>query len=343
MTEPSSRRPSQTTLLALGLLILGGILLLRTLGVLSWGSLELLFRFWPLVAIGFGLDLLGLKTGRNISFGMLSVLLLGALVLLGPALGLSGRTVEETFRAPLERTQSAVVQLDLGAAPSRVSILADQRELFSARVIDQGRVNFSVRGNEHKTVRLGSRGRPFGFGNGGGRWDVALTPEVPLELGVDAGSGQTELDLWGLELSALELEGGSGTLDLALPASEAPYEATLDSGSGRTTLTIEDGATLELEVDGGSGALAMTFGENVAASVELDGGSGPMTFTLPDDSEARFEVEDSGSGSITVDPRLTQIESDDDEGVWETAGFAEAERAVTIRLEDGSSGSVQVR
>lgn len=338
----ASRRPSPTFIAALVLLALGLFLLLRALGMLSWGGLELLFRFWPLVAIGFGLDLLGLKTG-GISFGVLSLALLAALMLLGPALGLVGRTTTETFTAPLENTRSAEVQLDLGAAPTQVLALTDGSNLIRADITQRGRVDFAVRGGEHKTVRLGFRGRSFGPKPTGGRWEVALNPSVPLELGVEGGSGRTTLDLGELELTALDLEGSSGALDVALPASVERYETSLDGSSGRTTLNVEDGAQLDLSVDAGSGALDIVFGKDVAASLELDGGSGAMTFTLPEGAEARFEVEDSGSGSVTVDPRLVQVSGDEDEGVWETAGFANAERGVSIRLEDGGSGPVQVR
>ncbi len=345
MTDEPNRRPNQTVILALGLITLGALLLLWQLGVLSLVGLELLFRFWPLVAIGFGLDLLGLKTGRNISFGVLSLVLLAALVLFGPALGLAGRTTTETFTAPLENTQSAELQLDLGTSPAQVSALAGANELIRADITHRGRVDFNVRGGEHKVVRLRERRRAFGATPEGGRWNVALNPDVPLELNLDGGSGRTTLDLAGLELTALDLEGGSGTTTITLPASSEPYEAVLDSGSGRTTLDIADGAELNLSVDGGSGGLDVAFGSDVAASVELDGGSGATSFTLPPGAEARFEVEDSGSGVVSLPPRFTQVSGDDndDEGVWETPGFAEAGRAVSIRLEDGGSGTVQVR
>lgn len=343
MTDNATPKTNPTYRLALALIALGGLLLLGALGLLSVERWALLFRFWPLVAISFGLDLLGFKTGRKLSFGGISLALLAALVLLGPALGLAGGSVTETFEVPLGATRSADVGLDLGAASVQVSALGGGPDLLRAAVTHRGRVALSVRGGDRKTVRLAERGRVFGFGAQAGRWNVGLHPNVPLELSVDGGSGRAVLDLYGLELSELNLEGGSGTVDLTLPASGAPYEAFFDGGSGHARLTVEGGATLSLEADSGSGGLEVTFGENVAADLELNSGSGAVTVTLPPDAEARLEVGDRGSGAISLPPRFVQVGGDSEEGVWETLGFTEAERTVTVRLEDRGSGAIRVR
>lgn len=331
-------QPNRTSIWAVGLIALGLVLLLGQISVLSWA-----FRFWPLVAIGFGLDLLRPREARTFRFGLLSLALLGVLVLFGPAIGLGGRTVTETFRAPLEDTRSTDVRLDLGAAPTRVSALADPTELIRADVTHRNRVVFSVRGGDHKTVRLDERDRWFGAGNDGGRWNIGLNPDVPAYLEVDGSSAQTTLNLGALELTGLALDNGSGRAEITLPASAERYEAELDGGSGRVTLSVADGAELDATFDGGSGALEVALGRDVAGEFVIDSGSGAVTFTLPADAAGRLEVEDRGPGAISVAPRFQLVDGDEDEGVWETPGYETAERAVLIHLEDGGSGPIRVR
>lgn len=350
MTSERFRQLSPATRVALVLIALGLILLLLRLSIFSSASLVVLSRFWPLLLVGFGLDLLGRRPHPSLSYGMLSVFLLLALMLLGPALGLGGRLRAESLNVPLAGTRSADIELDLSAAPATVSVLTDSPDLLRADITDRGRVILNTRGNDDKTVRLAERRRFFGFGSEGrrsegGRWQVGLSPTVLLELSVDSGSGPTDLDLEGLQLTDLELESGSGSTEAVLPASRDRYDVAWDGGSGATRLSVTDGAAFDFEGDGGSGALELTFGGDVAAELELDGGSGPMTFTLPANTEARFEVEDSGSGALQLSERFRRVsgDEDDDEGAWETTGFAGAERAIIIRIQDSGSGSITVQ
>ncbi len=346
MTRERFRQLSPTTRVAFVLIALGLIILLGRLSLFSGASLLMLSRFWPLLLVGFGLDLLGKRPHPAISYGMLSVFAVLFLVLFGPALGLAGRLRAETFSVPLGTTRSAEVDLEPGAAPLEVSALSGTADLLRADITHRSRVTLNPRGRADKTVRLVERSGWLGTKPTDGSWSVGLTRDVPLELNVDSGSGAVTLDLSGLALRDLELDGGAGRTDVTLPASRERYEASWDGGSGHTSLTILEGATFDFGGDGGSGGLEVVFGENVSASLELDGGSGPMTFTLPENTEARVEIEDSGSGALQLSERFRRVDGDDedeDEGTWETPGFAGAERAVTIRVQDSGSGRLSVR
>jgi hypothetical protein len=81
---------------------------------------------------------------------------------------------------------------------------------------------------------------------------VRLSPNVPLDLTLDAGSGRCDFDLTSLQVSDLFLDSGSGPIDLALPS----------------------GSTFEARIDGGSGSLNITLPESTGAQVVLDSGSG---------------------------------------------------------------------
>ena len=51
----------------------------------------------------------------------------------------------------------------------------------------------------------------------------------------------------------------------------------------------------------------------------------------------------SGSGSLNLPRGLTQVEKGNgDEGIWETAGYANATQRVLIRVQDIGSGSLNI-
>jgi hypothetical protein len=248
----------------------GVILLLSNLGYLPWQSWNVLWRLWPLLLIALGIDLLiGRRSlvGAIVSAVLILLLISGVVVILlfaqnipvlveitGPV---DWRT--EHVEHPLAGVERASVYIDWTSVPGYLSALSDSPNLIEGDVTYRGELIFGVdmrRGQADVELDSHSSGPWFGafdFDDGGDKnWDVKLSPRVPLDLTLDAGSGRCDFDLTGLRVSDFFLDAGSGAIDLALPA----------------------GSTLEARIDGGSGRIAITLPESVSARVELDSGSG---------------------------------------------------------------------
>ena len=258
----------------------GVVLLLSNLGYLQWQSWNTLWRLWPLLLIALGIDvLIGRRStvGAIIS-GLLILLLIGsavAVVLFAPHIpGLANLTqpVEsriEHVEHPLAGVERAAVTIDWTSAPGYLSALRDSPNLIEGDVAYRGELIFdvAVRG-DWADVELDSHFSgpwfgPFDLGDREEeRWDVGLSPNVLLDLTLDAGSGDYDFDLSGLQLDELTLDAGSGPIELALPSR----------------------STFEVHVDGGSGPLAITLPESVGGRVVLDSGSGAF------DPGARFHL-----------------------------------------------------
>ncbi len=278
--RPPRRRRPPSLFWPIILIGAGVVLLLATLGYLpdlSWG---VIWRLWPLLVIALGVDLL---IGRRSVIGaIVSVVLL--LVLIGGIVlvALFARNipiVSDWIQSPEFRTDHvessltnvewAEVYIDWTSVPGYLDALEDSPNLIEADVDYLGELTFrtDVRGGRADVV-LDSRftGSWFGAWPRGDqsdkRWDVGLSPDVPLDLSLDAGSGPCDLDLTGLQVSGLVLDAGSGPVDLVLPS----------------------GSTFDAKIDGGSGPLTIVLPRNVGARVELDSGSGPF------DPDARFEL-----------------------------------------------------
>jgi DUF4097 and DUF4098 domain-containing protein YvlB len=101
----------------------------------------------------------------------------------------------------------------------------------------------------------------------------------------------------------LHLGAASGSVDLTLPKSAASYPVRLDAASGSINLNIQEGASFKMK---------------------LDSASGSISIRLPQNAAVRIDVQDNGSGSLSVPSGLNQVSGNDETGVWETPGYASA-------------------
>jgi hypothetical protein len=317
-TAPRSRRRRPPSLFWPLLLIGAGILLLLwNLGYLSNQTWSVLWRLWPLLLIAWGIEvLIGRRsTAGAVISGLLIVLLLvgGLLVaLIAPYVpGLVGLSKSpewlpfqssewqrEHVEHPLQGISQATVEIDWSSVPGYLSALGDSSNLIEGDIDFRGQLTFQVNvSNENADVKLDTTFTavgfvpPFGLEDDQRRWEVALSPRIPLDLTLNAGSGPCNLDLTGLQVSAL----------------------VLDVGSGPVTLTLPADATFQARVGGGSGPLTIVLPENVGARVDLTSGSGPFRpgehFSLVQgerDGDGVWETGNWSSAAHTVELRIDQ-------------------------------------
>ena len=298
------------------LITVGGVLLLSNFGILPPGSINTLWRFWPLILVVMGLDIL---FGRRSSAGaIITTLIAGALVVGALLFAFSAQSFPEFVgqfnlseikhdfvQTPLDDISSADVSLDLPASTVTVHALSDSNSLFEGDINYFGKLYFASDSHDgHATVSLDTRTEQmFVFGNNMNTetpsWDVGLHPRVALNLTVDGGSGVTELDLAGLDIEQL----------------------FFDAGSGATTLTLPDHGQIDAEIDGGSGVIRINLPDELAAKITLD----------------------SGSGAFSPGNRLTRVDaSNGGPAVWQTDNFEGADQFVAFTIDQGS-GAIQVR
>lgn len=326
------------------LIAVGVYFLLWNLGLaptLNWWAAA---RLWPLLLIFLGVNVIVQQAPRPLG-GLLSALVgLAAVGVLGVALlgnvenvpllrglGEAPPRVEaqtETIAFPAAGVEEATIDLDFGSPPVRVSALEDSSDLIAGTVSYRGELNFRTRlENGRAAITLDAAGgsglfwldpRNWAQAEELAPWQIGLNRRIPLRLTMDVGSGSADLNLRTLQLNELKLDGGSGSVTLALP--DGDYDITYDAGSGATRLNLSEGGRQRIEIKGGSGSL---------------------TLTLPRSMEARVEVQ-SGSGSFRLPERFTQIRGDKpDEGVWVTPDFDDAPNRVELQVNVGS-GSVRI-
>lgn len=313
----------------------GVIWLLASLGVLPDVSWRFFFRLWPLILIIVGLDLIFGRRSPLVGalIGLAAVALVVVLVFIAPAMGYgsSMEILTERFSEPIGSATSAKIDLGLSVGLTNIGGLSDSNLLFDAQISHIGEMDFTVSGEEEKEIRLAQL--PVAFSGDwldrreerGLRWDIGLTPNIPLRLILEGGVGKSTLDFSGLQLTGLEIKMGVGGMEITLPATGRSYQAQLNGSVGESRISIEEGAEVQLHIRGGVGNVFINIPQG--AAVRLEGKI--------------------GVGRINVPSNLRKTRGDDEvsigeSGTWESEGFNSADHQIIITFE-GGVGNLTIR
>lgn len=258
------------------------------------------------------------------------------------------------FSEPIGTATSARVRLDLAAGETTVNTFDPTSDmLLEAEITHIGEIKFASSGETEKIISLSQSAdagewfrHVFAFIGTGQRlrWDVGLTPNIPVDLAINGGVGRSVFNLSALKTQAITINGGAGEVILTLPAVEG-YRAAVNGGVGKSDVTIPAGASVELALRLGTGEINLEIGEGAAVTATINGGVGALNLTLPAGAAARIEGK-AGIGDISVPAHFARVSGGGDflgkSGVWQTANYETAERRISIRYE-GGIGALNVR
>jgi len=308
---------------------IGAIFMASNLGYLGWDSWVTLWRLWPVVIIAIGLEIfLGRKNILLSMFGVtLSLaLLVGGVFLSGGISGVDSQlpvgevVIGQDIEQPLDDAETAKVRIDSSVGELTVDVLEDSDNLIEG----------TIRSIERETILESYKmtgdmidyylhsewvGSPINLQKTSTprlSWDLALSPDVLLDLNISLGVGESDLDLSELQVSELDLSIGVGQTTVALPVGE--YAAQVDGGVGQTTIELPDEGQINLNVDGGVGEIVIYLPEGMAARINIDRGIAGLsvpagfdksddTYTTPNFDSADNYVEinvDQGIGDIAI-------------------------------------------
>jgi hypothetical protein len=295
------------------LISIGVLLLLSNLNIVPWTTWNLLWRFWPLILVAVGIDIL---IGQRSAVGsVISAFLI--LALIGAAAGtvffaeqlpfLAGYLQETPWQTDhveqaLEDYESASILIDWTSQPGTLGALNKSGNLIEGDLTYQGDLIFDVqsRGSEADILldtRLIENWGIIPFQtNPDAKWGISLTPEIPLDLTLDTGSGSCDFDLSELTLEEFFLDSGSGSINLTLPEGQS-YPVKINSGSGSVRITIPEDTGIRVELNSGSGSF------NPGSRFKLVSGerNGDGIWETKNYDSAPYSIEmkiDQGSGSI---------------------------------------------
>lgn len=385
-TEPRGERPQPVSLFWPIVLIGVGVgWLLITLGLVSSPDWWRLANLWPagLVLIGLSILIGPRRRALGAVLGVVTVAALAVLVLTSPGAGAGQRRAPAWWGAPSSPTtehlseplgdaREARITLRLSRWPVDITALgssaADQATLLDADITHTGALTVDAAGTTKRTITLrhddSDAWFPWNWSQTAGRWSIRLSPRLPLALEIDAGSGALDADLGSLQLTSLDVQGGSGHARLTLPATSGELPLTADVGSGGLDVTAPEGSNLRAEFEPGSGPLTLAVGARSASALRIDAGSGSTEVTLGSDVDCRLTVEggsgavrvrvpaeaalsvevvSGGSGGLHLPDGLVRVrgEGSSKVGAWETPGLGSAARQIALVIDLGS-GAVTI-
>ena len=156
--------------------------------------------------------------------------------------------------------QSVRAQLKMGAGELNLTGGADQlmEGDFSYNVADwKPEVSYDVSGDEGELVvrQGGSEGSNL-TGEARNEWEIRLNDELPTDLVVQMGAGESDLDLDSLALTGLKLQMGAGktTVDLTGDYAQS-FDASIQGGVGEAKVLLPSGVGVKAKAQGGLGKI----------------------------------------------------------------------------------------
>jgi hypothetical protein len=205
----------------------GGLLLLDNLGLLPASAGRL---FWPLLIILFGVWVL----------------------LRGARAGTAG--VAESRNEPLAGSNRARFKLQHGAGRLHVTGTSGADELFAGKFVGGIDANVRREGEGAEVVLSVPSSSWMDLPWAGGRgfdWDLKLNGEIPLELALETGAGETTLELTDLLIRELSIKTGASSTEVRLPAHAGMTDVKVEAGAASITLIVPQGAAARIRSNSG--------------------------------------------------------------------------------------------
>lgn len=199
------------------------------------------------------------KTGKTV---MLAVMLLAVIFTSGCVLNTRpGIMQEDTHSVYLEDEESAGVTLRMGAG--ELTVYGGSLNLMDALFVYnvkgwKPQVQYDVKDarGELKVEQPSGSWKNVNLGGMKYEWIITLGDMLPLDLEIEVGAGQGELDLRGLQLNSLQIRMGAGEVTTDLRGDWArSFEAGIKGGVGQATVLLPEEIGVKVYVKGGLGAV----------------------------------------------------------------------------------------
>lgn len=236
---------------------LGLVLLLNNLGVTAVDVWELLVRYWPLLLIAGGIDILFLRSGV---WGSLLAGVLILAILVGGVLLLEARPLPAAETETIRQPGGGVEQAEIVLKPAVGSLHLSALDSGSLELI-RGDV---ARGYGERTVQTFDEDRdpprflletdgwwmfpPLRGWGSGWSWDLNLHPKVESFVDVNMGVGRMDLDLRGMSLDGVQANLGVGQIIVTLPE-QGQFDVRIEGGVGDSLVVIPLGMEARISLD----------------------------------------------------------------------------------------------
>jgi hypothetical protein len=284
------------------LITLGIIFLLNNFGILPWDIWTNLWKFWPVIIILIGIEIL---IGQSISIRTMVILLV--LVFLIPifiAVNPLTRNPLETQTVPISEPAASITRAKIIIDLPAVTLNLKAASSNSEKIID-GKISFSKAASEPKitkeedfnqaifTINQDQQKSPLPFISSlKNDAELNLTQSIPLEILFKTGASSANLDLNNLRVDYLEIDSKASNLKISF-GNQYSSRAVLKTGASNIEIQIPKNLATKITVDSKIKNLS------IDSRFKKDGGEYKTSDF--DKSFTKLEIEISAiAGSITI-------------------------------------------
>jgi len=255
--RPASKWPLERLFWGLLLIVIGGLILADNFGYaeVNWTDV---WRLWPFAVIAAGLSIIASRTllWRLVTIVFI-ILTLGAVIFVAlneyvdPAT--AARTSEATVSRIADDIERAEVTIKAGASMLVVDT-APQSEIVDATLESNvSRLSQkSVRDGSTQRITLAMQGSSgWWIGDVRSAWDVQLTRRLPLDINIDTGASNANIDFSQAQLRTLDIDAGASKLVLTLGDRETSASVNLDAGASSIIIRVPKDSGIRVTLDRG--------------------------------------------------------------------------------------------
>lgn len=234
-----------------------------------------------------------MKTSKFSFFGTIIFFMLGTFACVP-----IGELQEDLRTIELDGAESAEIKLKFRAG--EIGLYGGAQELLEGVFeynVDLWRPEIDHQIRNSKAFLSIKQGDSSGIpaGNGKNSWEIYLNEQIPLDLIMDMGAGEGDLNLEDIDLRSLEVDMGVGDLSVDLSGNyQNDVDVYINGGVGATTLYLPRDIGVRVQADKGIGSISSrdfvkkgdslvneAYGEtNIEINVDIDTGIGSITLKL---------------------------------------------------------------
>lgn len=209
-----------------------------------------------------------------------------------------GELQEDSRTVELSGAQSAEIELKFGAG--EIELYGGAKELMEGIFeynVEQWRPEIDHRIRDSRSFLSIQQGDSHGIpaGNGKNFWDIYLNEQIPIDLNMDMGAGEGDLNLQDINLRSLDVDMGVGDLSVDISGNyQHDVDVYINGGIGSTTLYLPRDLGVMVRADKGIGSISsrdfikkgdvlvneVYDGDEVQVKVNIDTGIGSITLKL---------------------------------------------------------------
>ncbi|MEA5078482.1 MAG: DUF5668 domain-containing protein [Anaerolineaceae bacterium] len=237
---------------------LGTLLLLGNLHYLQWGGLDLLLRLWPVLLVGWGLDVAfghNSSTWSTILRVGLGILLIGGIVWLAMVGPFTTPAKIVNFSQSLDGATSSEINVSLAAGELHLTGAAADSVLAEGNVYlpnsmtmnpsytepVEGRSKLDVQGAGIVVLPMQVTSYP---------WNLKINSSIPIDLTTKEAMGLLVTDASDINLERLTVQQAMGKTLVTLPENVS-FEGSINNAIGEIVIRVPKGTALTLHTDTG--------------------------------------------------------------------------------------------